>query len=192
MKYEKTTSVRYCPICRNVGEFLSDGDTSFVRCPVCKSLARQRFQWLYLEQWLAKRAAGARMLQVAPEPCFIPHFKELFGEANYVTADLKKGGFGGRVVSLTETGFEDDAFDFLLCGVLGEQKDPPRALAEIRRILHNDGTAFLTLSSPELIDRVKGAFSTVLPISVGEIIYNRNLVDFLALDQSDTLYLAGK
>ena len=192
MKYEKTNNVRYCPICRNVGEFQDFEGREAAQCPVCKSLHRQRFQWLFLEEFLKGHPAGAKLLQFAPERCFIPHCKELFGEENYTTADIEVGGLATQVVDITDLKFADETFDYLLCSLFEQITDNRKTIDEIHRVLKKGGIAFLALPTEELQREVEKAGFALESIAVKDIVKNEFLADFLGLDPLETLFLAKK
>src|SRR5690242_13282213 len=80
----------YCPICesqiRGFEDFGSDRQTW---CPVCASMQRHRFAWLFFRHHTALfESRPKRMLHIAPEVALQPRFACLPHLA-YVTADLQ-------------------------------------------------------------------------------------------------------
>ena len=83
-----------CPVCeRSFSKFLSYGSEvahrENVLCPYDLTLERHRLMWLYLQRETNFfTAANLKVLHIAPEQCFLPHFKKQKGYT-YKKAELK-------------------------------------------------------------------------------------------------------
>jgi len=82
-----------CPVCeKSFSKFLSYGSEvahrENVLCPYDLTLERHRLMWLYLQRETTFfTAPGLKVLHIAPEQCFLPHFKKQ-SNLDYITADL--------------------------------------------------------------------------------------------------------
>ena len=148
---------RWCPVCRTGSErFLGFGVTprEDARCPHCQSLERHRLLWMYFQARTTLLDGRAkRVLHVAPEHCFEPRLRALFGRG-YVTTDL----FAPKVdltTDVTRLPFVDGAFDVVLCShVLEHVPDDLQAMREFRRVLKPDGWAILLvpITAPSTVE----------------------------------------
>jgi SAM-dependent methyltransferase len=135
-----------CPICDYRGAFLDKyaetGRRSYVECPKCHALERHRLQWLVLRE-LEKEIdfRKLRVLHMAPEKFFVPHFRRCCG--SYLTADIAAKGVD-RKEDLTALSFEDESFDLVYAShVLEHISNDEAAIREIRRVLSPGGMAIL-------------------------------------------------
>lgn len=134
-----------CPICDYRGPFLEfkrpDRVVKYMRCPQCKGLVRHRLQYLVLKELFTNVDSSKRMLHVAPEPFFIPFFKE---RLRHETTDLFKGDVDHPNVDLTDLPFEDESFDFVYAShVLEHVVEDLTAILEVKRVLKPGGVAVL-------------------------------------------------
>jgi SAM-dependent methyltransferase len=114
-------------------------------CPSCGSAERHRFIWLYLESEILERdREQLSLLHFAPEKCFRPLFKKIFGDG-YMTGDIGPGR-AMRVVDITNICFEPESYHYIVCNhVLEHIPDDQKALSELYRVLKIGGTAFLSV-----------------------------------------------
>jgi len=138
-----------CPICGFAGQAFLTGLRSNWRlrygreCPQCHSRERHRFLWLLLrdrykiEDWLG----------------FLVHFAPRAGErrailagtrAWYLSADLDPTGMD-VCLDVTSLPFRSGSVSYVICShVLEHVTDDRAALAELRRVLAPDGSAFIS------------------------------------------------
>lgn len=139
-------SERICPICnKSSRKFRSAGiiPREDAQCVHCGSLERHRFLWLYLTQKTdIFNDVPKKMLHVAPESCFVPHFQQAL-KKGYLTADL----FASDVMvkmDITNIQYTDNYFDIICCNhVLEHVLDDKKALKEFFRVLKPSGWAIL-------------------------------------------------
>ncbi|MHC5162189.1 MAG: class I SAM-dependent methyltransferase, partial [Planctomycetota bacterium] len=137
---------RYCPVCRSwVRNFNPYGlsHRTDAQCPVCKSLERHRFVWVYFcEKTHLFDGQPKRMLHFAPEPEFERKFKKV-PAIDYVSADL----FNPRAMvsmDICRMDCSDESFDIVYCShVLEHVQDDRKAIAEIYRVLKKNGLAVI-------------------------------------------------
>jgi SAM-dependent methyltransferase len=128
----KVTTPHYCPICEKVSFFTHFGGREEVECG-CTSLERHRFLQLYLETINFYENASAKILHIAPEPCFINKFREIFKE-NYTTLDLNERA--DLRMDVTDIKLPDSTFDMVICShVLEHVQDDISAIKELCRVL---------------------------------------------------------
>ena len=131
-----------CPVCRHsYRKFLPYG---YVRprenalCPHCLSLERHRLLWLYLKNETDFFHTRYRVLHIAPEQCFIRHFKKLQGN-DYVTADLESP-WAKIKMDVQHIPFGENTFDVIFCNHLLEHvADDRLAMREMFRVLRPGG-----------------------------------------------------
>jgi SAM-dependent methyltransferase len=137
---------RYCPVCRSwVRKFKPYGVNQRVdaQCPVCKSLERHRFVWIYFrEQTQLFDRQPKHMLHFAPEPEFERRFKKI-PALDYVTADLLNP-HAMLKMDICQMDCPDESFDIIYCShVLEHVQDDRKAIEEIFRILKRNGLAVI-------------------------------------------------
>lgn len=137
---------RQCPVCEHSARrFLPYGivPRADARCPLCGSLERHRFVWLYLAQRTNLfDDRPKRVLHVAPEPCFAERFAKRIG-SGYITADLQSA-FAAESIDIEHIPHRDGSFDAVYCShVLEHVSDDQRAMTEMRRVLKHDGWALI-------------------------------------------------
>jgi len=137
--------VFHCPICvEDYQHFLTFGVAPPRRnavCPGCRSFERHRLLWIVLEQMkLLPTAPGKRLLHVAPETCLSSRLAGLF---EYVSIDAGES-IAQIQMDVTQLKFPDEYFDAIICNhVLEHVADDGKALAELHRVLRNDGWAII-------------------------------------------------
>jgi SAM-dependent methyltransferase len=164
-----------------------------VNCYKCGSGDRARLVYLYLRDHVGlDRAASMRVLHFAPEPGLREKLAAA-GLLEYTCGDLFMEGYSYpdwvQNIDATDTKFEDDRFDVIICNhVLEHIPDDRKAMGELRRVLKPGGVAILqvpisantatTLEDPAAVtadDRVKvyGQFDHVR-------LYGQDYVDRLS------------
>lgn len=154
---------RKCPVCgHSARRFLPYGvvPRDDARCPSCGSLERHRFAWLYLAQRTNLfDARPKRVLHIAPEPCFAERFAKRIG-SGYVAADLQSD-LADELIDIERIPHRDGSFDVVYCShVLEHVTSDRRAMAEMRRVLRDDGWALIlvpitadrTIEDPSITD----------------------------------------
>ncbi len=137
---------RYCPVCENFSrKFRHFGlvPREDAQCILCGALERHRFLWVYLQRRTNLFDEMPRnVLHVAAEQCYEQIFKKLFGQG-YLTADLLNPRAMIKM-DITNIQYADQSFDVIFCNhVLEHIQDDNQAIAEIFRVLKNDGWAIL-------------------------------------------------
>jgi SAM-dependent methyltransferase len=154
---------RYCPLCESrVRKFLDHGivPRADALCPVCGSLERHRFAWLFFTQEtdLFNKQAKS-MLHVAPEAVIERRLKQTLG-SNYLSADLTNSRAMVRM-DITDIKYSDGTFDIIYCShVLEHVDDDGKAMHEFFRILKPEGLAVIqvpitvnkTFEDPSIMD----------------------------------------
>ena len=139
----------YCPICgKHSAKFRDFGHIvrKNAECVWCGSLERHRFLWKYFEKSLLPRIGPSpgKFLHFAPEKCFRPRFRQLFGKG-YITADLYLAGVDYRV-DITKQFFNEGEFGLVYCShVLEHVTDDRAAMREVYRVLAPGGVALIAV-----------------------------------------------
>lgn len=154
---------RYCPVCGSwVRKFNSYGLAcrADAQCPVCQSLERHRFVWIFFQQQTCLfDGQPKRLLHFAPEPEFARKFKKI-RTLEYVTADLLDPDVSLKT-DICQIDCPDESFDIVYCShVLEHVQDDRKAIAEIYRVLKKEGlavilvpiTAETTFEDPSITD----------------------------------------
>jgi len=133
-----------CPCCGYEGYFATANRRlpKPFRCPNCESRPRDRQIWL----WLQRQGVdfrGKSVLHFAPE---WPLFRKLRREPGYVGGDIRKRRNANAVVDITDIGFPENHFDFLICNhVLEHVPADKKAMAECFRVLKAGGLAVFSV-----------------------------------------------
>jgi len=137
---------RYCPICEHCSEnfqpfgYIVREDAM---CPICGAVERHRLSWLFLQKKINQEYKNKKMLHIAPENVFKNKFGKIFGEKNYITADLTDKSVKVQM-DITNIGYPQESFDCIFCShVLEHVVDDRKAMKELYRVLKNDGWAIL-------------------------------------------------
>ncbi len=136
-----------CPICRSrVQCFLphaASKETCF-HCPVCHSKPPHRLASVYFASHLQWFQRGGRLVHIAPEPEL---GKELRRLARRHGVEYRCGsivGSGDKYLDLLNLPFADGSIELIYCcHVLNALQDDRRAMREVFRVLHPQGTALL-------------------------------------------------
>lgn len=111
-------------------------------CPNCLTLERHRLLWLYLRERTDFFTAKLKVLHVAPEYPFIPHFKKL-KNLDYITGDLESP-LAMVKMDVHDIPFEENTFDVVICNhVLEHVTDDYKVMKEFLRVLKPNGWAIL-------------------------------------------------
>jgi SAM-dependent methyltransferase len=137
-----------CPVCeRSFSKFLSYGSEvahrENVLCPYDLTLERHRLMWLYLQRETNFfTAANLKVLHIAPEQCFLPHFKKQ-KNLDYITADLVSP-IADLHFDLHDIPLEDNQYDVVFCNhVMEHVDDPIRCMSELQRVMKPGGWAIM-------------------------------------------------
>jgi SAM-dependent methyltransferase len=134
----------FCPICGNsISKFLDLYRPYHLWCPICQSLQRHRFLWIfYQSKFFEFPSTQHRFLHIAPEPALAYQFKKI-ANLIYTSADLNDRRAMIKM-DICDIHFPDETFDFLQCShVLEHVDDDRKALREFWRILKPNGYAIL-------------------------------------------------
>lgn len=133
-----------CPCCGYEGYFATASKRfqKPFRCPNCESRPRDRQIFLWVER-SGLDFTGKSILHFAPE---WPLFRKLRREPGYVGGDIQKRRHANAVVDITDIGFPDNHFDFVICNhVLEHVPDDATAMAECFRVLRPGGHALFSV-----------------------------------------------
>lgn len=136
----------YCPICdshlRTFVSLAKQRRRPHV-CPVCLSYSRHRVVWLFFAHKTDLfTASGKRMLHFAPEQGMEVRLRRQ-RNLDYVTTDLFRADVTVQT-DITQLDFADASFDVIYCShVLEHVLDDRRAIAEMARVLKQDGWAVI-------------------------------------------------
>jgi SAM-dependent methyltransferase len=156
-------TARWCPVCnrqsRRFRQFKHHPNPE-AQCVHCGALERHRFLWSFIQAHTDLfDGRSKRMLHVAPEPCFVEHFRQRLGPG-YLTADLSDKQAMVQM-DITAIQMADDTFDVIYCShVLEHVPDDRRAMREFYRVLKPGGWAILlvpitaqkTFEDPTVVD----------------------------------------
>lgn len=136
-----------CPICGHVGGLGAYGYFPIFnsRCMKCNSVQRNRLLYLVHSRYGLFRP-GDRVLHFAPEPAVTTFVAS--SVKSYETADLGMEGVD-HFVDIENLPFESGSYDVVLCSHVLEHVNDIKALAEIRRVLTDDGRAILMVPIAE-------------------------------------------
>jgi SAM-dependent methyltransferase len=160
----------FCPLCDfHAARFLSspNGQRENVQCPRCLSLERHRAQWLFGNKYLIPgKNRKLRILHFAPDFCLT---RKLVKSKNviYTTADKNSSSCDYRI-DIQKLSMGNEMFDVVICNhVLEHVDDDHKAIAEIYRILRNNGILLvqtpvdisrnITFEDPSVVDPQKRA-----------------------------------
>lgn len=134
-----------CPICgTRAARFLRFGldRRRNAMCPVCGSVERHRFLWLYLTARTDLLTGRHRVLHAAPEAWLEQRLRRL-PNLSYRSVDLFNP-FADVRADLTALPFADAGFDWVLAShVLEHIADDGAAIAELARVLRPGGRAVI-------------------------------------------------
>jgi predicted SAM-dependent methyltransferase len=186
-----------CPFCGWKGpSFLPNGliVRKNSRCPKCDSLERHRLYYLYLKEVFPTNKK-VKVLHFAPEKILTMLFRS-FKNVDYLSADIAPGK-AMVVADITQTSFEDNAFDVIFCShVLEHVPDDAKAMRELYRILAPDGFAILqvpvkTSWNGKPVDKTYEDFSITDPKEREKAFGQHDHVRIYGTDFKDRLAQAG-
>jgi SAM-dependent methyltransferase len=133
----------HCACCDgDFSRFIPHQRRPFAKCPRCGALERHRLLVSYMRERTDLFSAELRMLHFAPEWCLQRELRRL-PNLDYVSADLASP-LAMDHVDLCDLPYGTDSFDVVICNhVLEHVDDDQRGLAEIRRVLRDDGRAII-------------------------------------------------
>jgi len=122
-------------------------DVANFACPFCNSTDRERHLFMFFDQLeLWNKCQNARVLHFAPEPHLSARI-DVQHPKTYIKADLYPALPEIQCVDVTNTHFDDDSFDVIICNhVLEHVPDDMKALLELYRILKPGG--FVIIQTP--------------------------------------------
>ena len=137
---------RYCPVCNSwlrILKVYGRKKRCDAQCPVCKSLERHRFLWLFFKKNTALfDGTPKKMLCFALESCIEHNFRKVSG-LDYVTADLYDPKAMVKM-DITNIEYPDESFDLVYCShVLEHIEDDHKAMSELYRVLKKGGQAII-------------------------------------------------
>ncbi len=125
-------------------------------CPVCKASYRNRSVMVYLDKNNILKNK-LKVLHIAPEPCFsyiLGNKKHI----DYVSGDLEPWRYWyytkAQKIDILAIDFPDNSFDLILCNhVLEHIEEDAKAMKELFRVLHPEGTAILQVPLSWKLDK---------------------------------------
>lgn len=136
-----------CNLCSYEGDSFIDYDDGYGHvyenstCPSCGSQPRHRSLCFYLSKYISEDKK-LKLLHFSPEKG-IADILKLFNNIDYISADInpEKSMFQEDIKKLS---FKDQSFDIIICiHVLEHIDDDSKAIAELYRVLNNDGFAVI-------------------------------------------------
>ena len=118
-------------------------------CPNCGGLDRNRWCQYVIMHFTNILYSKCMVLHFAPEKG-VSDMIHTNNQCNYITADIERNK-GMMVVDATNIPFQSECFDYIIANhILEHIRDESKALAELNRVLKNDGT--IILSFPICVD----------------------------------------
>lgn len=114
-------------------------------CPYCYSFDRERMYKEYINiERISKSKEVENILHIAPEMNLRNFIKDTYKDSNYICGDLYPIDNEILQVDITQTTFEDNMFDIVLCShVLEHIPDDIKAMKELYRIMKCGGWGIL-------------------------------------------------
>ena len=131
----KPLRVRSCPLCGYVGYFRHAGRPPRfdALCPQCGSFERHRLFWLWFKG--EKSKLDEPILLFGPEPILAAKFRAVYSD--YVTADLYTEA--DLNLDIEDIDLESGSINTVICNHVLEHVSDRKALAEIYRVLSENG-----------------------------------------------------
>lgn len=139
-----------CPCCGWEGtRFLPFRGRPNAICPRCGARERHRFLMVHLKRHASSLGQRPRILHFAPEGALSRWLKGRAG-GGYITTDLDPRNVN-IAMDITNILFRDDIFDCVVCShILEHVPDDTTAIAELHRVLHPGGSAFIMVPIYEM------------------------------------------
>jgi SAM-dependent methyltransferase len=146
------TSQKECPLCGFAGFFKAFGSPPRwnAQCPSCGSLERHRLLALLLNNTPSILTGGAALLHFAPEDCIAALLKR--SGVQYTSADLARADVDLKL-DIENINIGDAQYDIIVCNHVLEHVNDRAALAELRRILKEDGIIIIMVPIIDGCDR---------------------------------------
>ena len=133
-----------------------------VLSPSTLSLERHRLLWLYLQNETDFFTKKLKVLQMAPEQCFLDIFKNL-KNLDYTTADLYSPIVDIKA-DILDLPFEDNSFDIVFCNhVLEHIENDHKAMTELYRVLKPKGMGIFQIPQDLSLEKTYEDFSITSP-----------------------------
>jgi SAM-dependent methyltransferase len=185
-----------CPVCgRSFSKFLSYGSDiahrENVLCPYDLTLERHRLMWLYLKRETDFfTAQNLKVLHIAPEQCFLPHFKTQ-KILDYMTADLVSP-IADMHFDLHDIPLEDSQYDVVFCNhVMEHVDDPIRCMSELQRVMKPGGWAIMQVPQDVTRKETYEDASITSPSEREKHFWQKDHVRLFGLDYPQWLEKAG-
>ncbi len=134
----------YCPLCENqLNLFLKLRRDYHLFCPICLSLKRHRFVWLFMKHYTdLGNGLPKKLLHIAPQ-LSVSHSLKNIENLEYISGDLNDKNAMVKL-DICNIKYPSNTFDVILCcHVLEHVEDDQKAIREMSRVLKPDGWAVL-------------------------------------------------
>lgn len=159
-------------------------------CPICGSLDRERFLYLYLLHNTDVFVKPKKLLHVAPEARLASIF-QLKANVDYLTADISSENVMIKM-DITDIHFPEGFFDVIICNhVLEHIIDDRKAMSELYRTLKPGGWAILQVPLSLSLDSTYEDFSVTTKSGREEVFGQGDHVRIYAKDYQNRLAQAG-
>ena len=132
----------YCPLCENrLNLFLKLRRDYHLFCPICLSLKRHRFVWLFMKHYTdLDNGLPKKLLHIAPQLSVSQSLKNI-ENLEYISGDLYDKNAMVKL-DICNIKYPSNTFDVILCcHVLEHVEDDQKAIREMSRVLKPDGWA---------------------------------------------------
>lgn len=195
-----------CPICRSHLRILLPFGQKFpvliqnriiggsfrpnARCPVCRSLDRERLVYLYLLNKTKIFQEHLKLLHLAPEKNLSTILKN-HSNIDYLTADLNSNKVMVKM-DITQIDYPDNSFDAVICNhVLEHVIDDKKAIRELFRVLRPGGWGILQVPISLNLNKTYEDVSVTSPSEREKIFGQSDHVRMYAIDYLDRLRESG-
>ena len=150
--HDQIVEKKVCPVCeQKIRLYLPFGVSlrKNAQCPVCKTVERHRFMWLYFKRktniFATGGGGGLSMLHFAPEFGLYNEFSKM-SNIDYYPVDFNPSFHLNlkAVIDIQNISYEDNKFDVIICShVLEHIPNDRKAIQELYRVLKPGGTAYI-------------------------------------------------
>lgn len=150
----------YCPVCdHSIKRFWRFAGRENEMCPICASLSRQRFIWLWLKRAIRNKDVpnNGVILHIAPAPCLSDVIRKE-KSIHYIKADLLKSNVDVKL-DITGLPLKAESVHVILCShVLEHVRDENGAFEEFARVLVPAGLSMIAvpIESEKTIEESEG------------------------------------